>query len=108
MIGRALAIGALLAWTYLIAATYLMKLIPLYGGFTSARAHVPELWSWYVHQGAERSAILGTMCLTPAWWIYAWTAAVLLLAFTVCAILIRGISTPASTARGQYRAPEVS
>lgn len=108
MIGRALAIGALLAWTYLIGATYLMKLIPLYGGFTGARAHVPELWSWYVHQGAERSAILGTMCLTPAWWIYAWTATVLLLAFTVCAILIRGISTPASTARGQYRAPEVS
>jgi len=107
-IGRVLAIGTLLAWTYLIAATYAIKLLPLYGGFTGTRAHVSDLWSWYRDKGAERSSILGTMCLTPAWWIYALTAAVLMLAFTVCAILIRGISARAASARGPHGGPEVS
>jgi len=86
-LGRALAITTLLLWTYLICATYVMKLIPLYGGFTEPRAHLSELYSWYVHRGAERAAILSSVCLTPSWWIDAMTAVTVVLAVAACPTL---------------------
>lgn len=87
--GRAVAVATLLVWTYLIAATYLLKLIPLYGGFNAPRAHLAELLTWYLARAAERSAALSGLCLAPAWWIAAMTAAMLALAVTICARLLR-------------------
>jgi len=95
-LGRALAIATLLLWTYLICATYVMKLIPLYGGFTEPRAHLWELYSWYVHRGAERGALLSSVCLTPAWWIDAMTAVTVVLAVAACATLAHAYMYSAS------------
>jgi hypothetical protein len=102
-IGRYTAIATLLIWSYLICATYVLKLIPQYGGFTQPRAHVSDLYSWYVHQATERNQILTTMLLTPPWWVYLLTVAVVLLGISLCAWLIThlirssrpGIAAPA-------------
>jgi len=56
--------GALvMAWGYLLAATYLLKLLPMYAGFEQPRVKIGALWSWYVHGGAQRRDILDTLCL---------------------------------------------
>ena len=83
-IGRWLATGTLLIWSYVICATYVLKLIPQYGGFRQAHAHLPDLYSWYIHGGAERSSILSTLLLTPAWWIYALACATVVLSVFLC------------------------
>jgi hypothetical protein len=87
--GSALSIVYPLLWAYLISATYVVKLIPLYGGFTEPRAHLSDLYSWYIHRGVERSAILSSVCLTPAWWIYVMTAVTVVLAVSILAMYLR-------------------
>jgi hypothetical protein len=59
--GRALASITVALWAYMMIATYVAKLIPMYGGFTSPHARVSELAAWY-RSGAGES-ILETICL---------------------------------------------
>jgi hypothetical protein len=61
--GRILLALTVPLWTYVIIATYLAKLVPLYGGYSGSRAHIGELWRWYLEQGQQRDAILSTVCL---------------------------------------------
>ncbi len=46
-------------WCYVLVATYLVKLAPLYGGYPVSRTRFGELWTWYTSQGGEWSASLG-------------------------------------------------
>ncbi|MDP8981769.1 MAG: hypothetical protein M3O35_14400 [Acidobacteriota bacterium] len=59
--GRALASITVALWAYLMIATYLAKLIPMYGGFTSPHARVSELAAWY--RSGDGESILETICL---------------------------------------------
>ena len=45
--GRVLLCAMLAAWGYVLVATWWLKLIPLYGGY-SGRVHLPELAAWYL------------------------------------------------------------
>jgi hypothetical protein len=90
-IGRYLAVATLLIWSYLICATYVIKLIPQYGGFREPRAHLSDLVSWYVHQASERNAVMTTMLLTPPAWIYLLTVVVVVLSLTLCSLLIAAL-----------------
>ncbi len=59
--GPALASITVALWAYVMIATFLAKLIPLYGGFTSAHARVSELAAWFGSGTGE--SILETICL---------------------------------------------
>ena len=93
-IGRYVSMATLLTWSYLICATYVVKLIPQYGGFTQPRAHVADLFSWYVHQAPERNSIMTTMLPTPAWWIYMMTCATVALCIFLCVHLLLHLRKP--------------
>jgi 4-amino-4-deoxy-L-arabinose transferase-like glycosyltransferase len=73
--GRVLAPVTIVLWAYVMAATYVVKLIPLYGGFTPAHSRVSELLRWYRSGGAE--SILETVCLGN------WTAVKVLIVMTI-------------------------
>lgn len=47
-LGRWFACLSVLLWGYVIAATYLAKLIPLYSGFTGSQAKIGNLFDWYL------------------------------------------------------------
>jgi hypothetical protein len=53
------------ARVYISIATYLVKLIPLYGGYTAGRSTLREILQWYVSSGAKFTNILSTISLAP-------------------------------------------
>jgi hypothetical protein len=90
--GSAIAALSVLLWGYVMAASYLAKLIPLYGGFMPPHARLASLWSWYLHHSAERDALLRTVCpggLVPVVALIAFSLAVMVAS---CAVVVAGIA----------------
>jgi hypothetical protein len=50
-------------WSYILAATYVAKLFPLYGGFSGGRSTLREIAHWYLTDWTRTSDILGTNSL---------------------------------------------
>jgi hypothetical protein len=84
---RLLQAALCLLGAYIISATYLAKLIPVYAGNSARPAHLSELWSWYTH---SYPGMLDTTALISPAWVLALTAAVVLfsVAFIGYAFLI--------------------
>lgn len=83
------AASFLLLNAYLIDATYLVKLIPQYGGFPAGRASLPALWSWYTADPAAITANLRDLCLGPPIPIALLTGLVLAGSVVLCVRTIR-------------------
>jgi hypothetical protein len=81
--GRPVAAGVCLVWMYISIATYLVKLIPLYGGYTAGRSTLREILQWYVSSGAKFTNILSTISLAPPDIIFIETALVTGVAITL-------------------------
>lgn len=64
VLGRILAAAIVSISAWVAAATYLLKLIPLYGGFTG-RANIPAVLLWYRHLPLETlsQTVLGPLSL---------------------------------------------
>jgi hypothetical protein len=65
-IGRWVAVCATVLWGYVLAATYLAKLFPLYGGFSRGRTTLSEVLAWYASSWHATCDILDTTALAPA------------------------------------------
>ena len=52
-------------WAYVICATYIAKLVPLYGGYSGRPARLPELARWYTTQFPQIRDILATTAMIP-------------------------------------------
>jgi hypothetical protein len=85
--GRAIAIGFVCLWGCVIAATYVVKLIPLYTGFTGS-AHAAEIVRWYVGWYAGLREALENTAMRGPGWIFSLTALVVLGAFCLGSVLI--------------------
>lgn len=80
---RPLAIGFVLLSAYICIATYLVKLIPLYGGYPEGRSTLRGILTWYATSGRELTGMLSTISLAPPILICLETAAVAGLALTL-------------------------
>lgn len=69
-------------WSYVLTATYLAKLFPLYGGYTGGRSTLREIVHWYTTAWPATADILDTTAMVPAF-----VLAVLLL-FVMAALLV--------------------
>ena len=49
-----------MVWNYVMAATFFLKLIPLYGGWGPGRTRITALANWYASSGALRDSFLKT------------------------------------------------
>lgn len=76
--GNLLAAASVFLWGYVLAATFLLKLIPLYGGFAAPRPRLADLWRWYMEQGDSRDAVLRTLSLSSPPVIWSLTGAALI------------------------------
>jgi hypothetical protein len=63
--GQWVAMATVLLWAYVAAASWVAKLVPLYGGFTDSQAKPRQLLAWYIHDAGARDSILGNLCPGP-------------------------------------------
>jgi hypothetical protein len=68
--GKWIGAATVLLWTYVAAASWLAKLVPLYGGFTDPHARPSQLLNWYLHAAAQRDSVLANLCPAPLPMIY--------------------------------------
>jgi hypothetical protein len=102
-IGKVLAISIALLFGYVLAVTYVFKLIPLYAGY-QGRGSLRDIAALYLSRFHILSANLNSVVLGPAPLIFAMTFGVILLILALEALLVRGIL--ASCARSSsYSAP---
>ena len=88
-IGRWVALLLILLFGYILAATYAVKLIPLYGGY-EARTSLAGVASLYSHQLRALAANLDMLTLAPAVIIFGLAGVVILLVIAQQILLIRG------------------
>jgi hypothetical protein len=88
--GRILSPLFVLLWGYMLAATYLVKLTPLYAGFPQSRTHWMELQTWYFQNGSQMSAMLRTVCLVGPSVLWALIGSSVVLDVAICTKLIAG------------------
>jgi hypothetical protein len=87
-VGRWLAASTVVLWGYILAATYVAKLFPLYGGFTGGRSTLRDLMHWYVSDWPRTADILSTTALaSPAVLVTLLVALLATLLATVVAIV---------------------
>jgi hypothetical protein len=79
--GRWTAMVVVLVCGYVAVASWVAKLIPMYGGFEVPHAHTRELLAWYLQNSAQRDSMLSTICPAPLPILY--TLLALLLVFLV-------------------------
>jgi hypothetical protein len=77
-----------LLWGYVMLATWFVKLVPQYGGFTG-KAHLSSLWRWYVENGAQRDSLLATTCMAGPAVLWPLLIAASLLGLILCGRLLR-------------------
>ncbi|HJZ98708.1 MAG TPA: hypothetical protein VKE70_19500 [Candidatus Solibacter sp.] len=80
---KALRAALCLLGAYIISATYVAKLIPLYGGYSGHPAHLGELAGWYTTQFTRTSEILSTTALISPAVIWLLTLAVVAASLTL-------------------------
>lgn len=74
--GKILGSAIALVFGYVLAATYIFKLIPLYSGY-QGRGDVRDIASLYANNLGSLAANLNSVSLGPAWFIFTTTLAVL-------------------------------
>jgi hypothetical protein len=89
-IGRWVAALLILLFGYVLAATYVVKLIPLYGGY-EARTSLAGVASLYGHQLKTLAANLDMATLAPAAIVFGLAGVVILLVIAQQILLIRGL-----------------
>jgi hypothetical protein len=94
-IGRWVAALLILLFGYVLAATYAVKLIPLYGGY-EARTSLAGVASLYGHQLRTLAANLDMVALAPAPIVFGLAGVVILLVIAQQILLIRGLLRPPS------------
>ncbi len=86
---RILPPAFVLLWGYVLAATYLVKLVPLYSGFPQSRQHLSVLLHWYLSSGTDWDAMLQTVCLVRAGVLWALIGVAIVMDVVLCATLVR-------------------
>jgi hypothetical protein len=85
-VGRWLTAALVVLFAYMLAATYVVKLIPMYAGYPEGKMRLARLAQWY--WSGDR--LLGATALGHPAVIWCLTAAVVALAVVVCVTLCRG------------------
>jgi len=102
-VGKVSAIAIVLLFGYVLAATYVFKLIPLYGGY-AGRGAFRDIAAQYLLRIHVLSANLSSVALGPATLIFTMTVAVVLLILGLEIVLVGGILA-SCTRSSSYSAP---
>ena len=89
--GTILGVSTLAIWTWVIIATWLVKLFPMYSGGGAAPMRIRDVWSWYVHGAAAHMGDLTLLALAPAPFLYAGLLVTLTITIFLSAAVIRDL-----------------
>jgi hypothetical protein len=101
---RFLAALLVVMFGYVLAATYVVKLIPLYAGF-DGRMSLPRVTSLYVHQLGTLAGNLNTVALAPAGAIFALSGVVIILMITQVVMLLHALIRSSRAGETVYSRP---
>jgi len=79
-------------WTWVLIATWTVKLFPMYSGGGAAPMRIRDVWSWYAQGAAAHTHDLSLLALAPAPVLYAGLLLSLALTVWTGAALIRGLT----------------
>jgi hypothetical protein len=85
-------------WTWVLIATWTVKLFPMYAGGVTAPMRVPEIWNWYAHRAGTYTRDLSLLALAPAPVLYAGLLVSLALAIWLSTKIILGLASSRSAA----------
>jgi hypothetical protein len=88
-VGRWIAMATVLLWAYFAGASWVAKLVPLYGGFIDPHAKPKQLLSWYVNESAQRDSILCTLSPGPLQVLYILFFGVLITLLVAAGVVIK-------------------
>jgi hypothetical protein len=89
--GIALAGCTVVLWAWVLMATWVAKLFPMYSGMPLAPMRIRDLWSWYL--GANHSRDLTLLALAPAPVLYTGLSISLVMTIALAILLIRRLLT---------------
>jgi hypothetical protein len=91
--GRILGAGTTAIWTWVLIATWTVKLFPMYSGGGAAPMRMQEVWNWYVHGAAAHTRDLSFLALAPAPLLYAGLLVSLILSILLSAVISRDLAS---------------
>ena len=86
---RLLAIATAILSGYICIVSYLVKLIPLYGGYPKGRTTLKDVFEWYRSDHGALTSMLSTISLAPPVILYSGTALVVLLSVVIVVRIVR-------------------
>jgi hypothetical protein len=87
--GRVIGSALVVLSAYLISATYVVKLIPMYSGYGEGSMKATRLFQWYLQGSIRWRGILTDTVPVDAGIILALTSLVVLMSAGICALLCR-------------------
>jgi len=101
--GRVLAACTAAIWTWVLMATWTVKLFPMYSGGGAAPMRMHDVWSWYVHGAAAHSRDLSLLALGSAPLLYAGLFVSVTLSVLLSAAIVRGLVSRPKPARSTVK-----
>ena len=89
--GTILGVGTVAIWTWVIIATWVVKLFPMYSGGGAAPMRIGDVWNWYAHGAAAHMSSLTLLALAPAPILYAWLLISLSMSLFLSGAVIRDV-----------------
>jgi hypothetical protein len=90
--GSVLAGCTVAIWSWVLIATWTVKLFPMYSGAGAAPMRIHDVWNWYVHGAAAHMRDLSLVALAPTPVLYIGLLASLMLSILLSAAVIRGLT----------------
>jgi hypothetical protein len=90
--GPVLAGCSTVIWSWVLIATWAVKLFPMYSGNGAAPMRLNDIWNWYKQGAVARASDLSLLALAPAPWLYIGMLLSLTLTVIVSALTIRDLT----------------
>jgi hypothetical protein len=91
--GPVLADCTIAIWTWVLVATWTVKLFPMYSGGGAAPMRTHDVWNWYVHRAAAHTRDLSLLALAPAPLLYVGLVISSTLSVLLSAAIIRDLTS---------------
>jgi hypothetical protein len=102
-LGRILAASTVAIWTWVLMATWTVKLFPMYSGGGAAPMRMHDVWNWYVHGAAAHTRDLSLLALGSAPLLYAGLFVSVTLSVLLSAAIVRGLVSRPKLARSTVK-----
>ncbi len=99
-VGVGIAISTVALWTWVLLATWIIKLFPMYSGGGSAPMHFSDVWDWYAYRATTEASAFSLTALAPAPVLYAGLLVSIGLAVTLSISVVSGIIESRPRRRG--------